>query len=1109
MNKKLHGPGKISTLLSVLSGVLYVVTGVILIALINYNMRQQALAEAQAKMNLILDRNLAVHVYFSKIIGPNLYKYIGPFRSNDYVDPRWMCSSYAVREMDKTFKALNSEDYFYKEAVVNARNPKNEADADEAAFLAELRTNPSLKERSSIRTIAGKPYLVVLRPGEVLEEGCLVCHSGSSVASGDLVSQVGADRAFQREAELGQVISAVSVRVPLAVAYADADRVSYQLSVVLLALLGLLFVVQYWILRRLAFVPLATLRDKALQISTHEEHLGEQIPMPFGEEMGALTGAFNSMSVHLRESRDHLETRVQERTSELKRSEESLRRERDFAEGLIETAQTIVLVLDTQGCILRFNSYLAELSGYALEEVQGRDWFNIFLPEHDRETTRSLFLNAIGNIQTRGNVTSILTKDGCERHIEWYDKTLKDEVGGVIGLLAIGQDITGRRQLDEKLKESLALLQIAEEVARLGGWSLDLDQNHLLWSDVVADIHGMPAGYSPSVVEAINFYAPEWRESVTNLFTGCVQNGTPYNEAMEIITAQGKRIWVQTVGEAVRDEQGRIYRVKGVFQDISERRQAEDAIQQRVLELETVNQISLTLRSVTNQDELLSTVLDEALAILSTTHGSIELYNKATEGLEKTITRGWHSRVNEPRVHSSDGIAGRVFKSGELYISREIASDPQLHDSSRSLIPAGWGGVFLPIRTTQQILGVMIISVPGERELNQNEIRLLSILSEMTGSALQRMQLLEQTVRRLEQLKCLRAIDQAITSSRDMPLTLNVLLTYSRSQLKVDAADVLVLQPDSNLFDLAASSGFRTLKFKSVNLRDSVAGYAIMEHQRLLTLQHGSAMLQRHPPFENLWLEEGFACYWCVPLIVNGDVKGVLEVYRHTAFTPDPDWIDFLEALAGQAAIAIENSQLFENLQRSNLDLNVAYDATIEGWSRALDLRDRDTEGHTLRVTELTLTLARAMRIHGAQLTAIRRGALLHDIGKMGIPDSILLKEGPLTAEEWVTMRTHPGLAYDLLAPIHYLNDAPDIPYCHHEKWDGSGYPWGLAGERIPLAARIFAVIDVWDALTNDRPYRKKWTDEKALGYIREQRGKHFDPQVVDVFLEKISPGAG
>jgi putative nucleotidyltransferase with HDIG domain len=396
----------------------------------------------------------------------------------------------------------------------------------------------------------------------------------------------------------------------------------------------------------------------------------------------------------------------------------------------------------------------------------------------------------------------------------------------------------------------------------------------------------------------------------------------------------------------------------------------------------------------------------------------------------------------------------------------------------------------------------MNVSVPSERELDKDEIRLLSILSEMTGSALQRMQLHEQTVRRLEQLHALRAVDQAIASNLDMRLTLDILIDHAVSQLGVDAVAVLLLPPGMNLLELAAHRGFHTHLFNSTSLSESFALQAIVAHR--LISANKFEVVNKNQRFGDLWKEEGFARYWCVPLSVKGEVKGVLEVYRRTAFTPDAEWLEFLEALAGQAAIAIDSTQLFENLQRANLDLNLAYDATIEGWSRAMDLRDHETEGHTLRVTDLTLKLARVMRISESQLTAIRRGALLHDIGKMGVPDAILLKEGDLTDEEWVLMRKHPQLAYDMLVPIAYLKDALEIPYWHHEKWDGTGYPQGLKGDRIPLVARIFAIVDVWDALTNDRTYRKKWTNLKARQYMKEQSGKHFDPQVVEAFLKII-----
>ena len=189
-------------------------------------------------------------------------------------------------------------------------------------------------------------------------------------------------------------------------------------------------------------------------------------------------------------------------------------------------------------------------------------------------------------------------------------------------------------------------------------------------------------------------------------------------------------------------------------------------------------------------------------------------------------------------------------------------------------------------------------------------------------------------------------------------------------------------------------------------------------------------------------------------------------------------------------------------LREANAQLLNAYEATIEGLSHALDLRDRETEGHSRRVTEVTVKLAQALNFSEEEILHIRRGALLHDIGKIGIPDSILHKPDSLSEDEWTSMRKHPQFAYDMLSPIEYLRPALAIPYSHHEKWDGTGYPRGLKGEGIPMSARLFAIADVWDAVTSDRPYRAAWTEEQATAYIREQTGKHFDPQVVDLFFK-------
>jgi putative nucleotidyltransferase with HDIG domain len=302
--------------------------------------------------------------------------------------------------------------------------------------------------------------------------------------------------------------------------------------------------------------------------------------------------------------------------------------------------------------------------------------------------------------------------------------------------------------------------------------------------------------------------------------------------------------------------------------------------------------------------------------------------------------------------------------------------------------------------------------------------------------------------------------------------------------------------------DYIAGQGFHTRAIEQTHLRlgECFAGRAALERHTL----HIPNLPETGSNFTraSLLAGESFLEFYAVPLIAKGEIKGVLEVFHRASLPRNPEWLDFLETLAGQAAITIDQTQLFDDLQRANLELIIAYDATIEGWARAMDLRDKETENHTRRVTEMTLSLAKALGIKDSETLHIRRGALLHDIGKMGVPDNILLKEGALTEEEWILMRRHPNFAYEMLQPIKYLRQSLDIPYSHHEKWDGTGYPRGLAGEQIPLAARIFAIVDVWDALTSDRPYRKGWSKQKALKHIREQSGKHFDPRVVDAFLE-------
>jgi PAS domain S-box-containing protein len=362
----------------------------------------------------------------------------------------------------------------------------------------------------------------------------------------------------------------------------------------------------------------------------------------------------------------------------------------------------------------------------------------------------------------------------------------------------------------------------------------------------------------------------------------------------------------------------------------------------------------------------------------------------------------------------------------------------------------------------------------------------------------------EETIQRqVCRLQALRNIDSSIASGTELQLTLGVVLEQVMVQLNVDAAAILVHRPGSPFLEYGARRGFRTDAYLNGNIRlgEGFAGMVALTQQMI--------HIPDLPPESNLGAQplpleaESFKVYYGLPLIANRQLKGVLEIFLRTPHAIDPERLEFLETLAGQATIALDNSSLFEQLQDSNSELSTAYDATLEGWAKALELRDRETVGHAHRVIEMTLMIAGRLGIRGESLKHLRRGALLHDIGKMGIPDSILLKPGPLTPHEWEVMRQHPIHAYEMLKSIGYLYPAMEIPYCHHERWDGMGYPQGLTGKNIPVSARIFAIVDVWDALTSNRPYRYAWSEQQALDYITRETGRHFDPEVVKAFLDK------
>jgi PAS domain S-box-containing protein len=583
---------------------------------------------------------------------------------------------------------------------------------------------------------------------------------------------------------------------------------------------------------------------------------------------------------------------------------------------------------------------------------------------------------------------------------------------------------------------------------------------------------------------------------------------TPYE--IEWTRKDGAKIITLITPIPFFDHDGHLQRALAVITDITDRKQAEaralDHLQSLNLLIAGVGKLA-KLRDpdamVREICQLVVDAFDTPLVWLGRIEnlGRLSLLNYAGKTADHLQDR--EMCLDGPTL--SQGPISEAVNTGKPKFINDLSKEGQEAPWVPAALAQGYQALAaFPMLSGRQAFACLNIYSDRPNFFTPERVDLLQAFARVAAAAVENAHLNSKVEKHLRQLQALRQIDLAISSSLDLRITLNVLLDQLTAQLQVDAATVMLLDSHSLALECAAERGFRSKAMSQarVPLGKGCAGTIVLEVKSLYIPDLAAVQDEcaRHPFFSS----EGFVSYYGVPLLNRGKIKGVIEIFHRTRFDADKDRLEFLEALAGQAAIAIDNATLFEELQRSHMELTLAYEATLEGWAQALELRDFETKGHSQRVTELTVKLAQALGVEDKDLAHIYRGALLHDVGKIAVPDSILLKPSALTPEEWVIMRQHPIFAYELLSPITYLRPALNIPLCHHERWDGGGYPKGLKDEDIPLAARVFAVVDVWDALSTDRPYRLAWPQDKVRAYLRQEAGTRFDPKVVQVFLEKF-----
>ena len=733
-----------------------------------------------------------------------------------------------------------------------------------------------------------------------------------------------------------------------------------------------------------------------------------------------------------------LRREVHSRTQALKQSEEKYRL-------LVETASEAVLVSTRDGHILFANAASELISGYSVADLLQLHLDRVVHPD-DFETIQK----AVSQVMLREKKTleavRIITREGNIRFV--HIQAAPIDWQGEQAVLSLVTDVTERVQVEERLRDSERRYRTIFQKTPVGIFQYDRDLRITRLNQRFADILQAP----PKRLIRMNMGELKDQRVVPAL-QAAIEGREGFYEGEYQTTQSGVQIFVWMRTAPFLNDQGEAVGGIGMVEDISVRVKTEQALR------DSEEKFSKAFR--TTPDSISINRLSDGV-FLEVNEGFTRVTGYAPqEALGKSvIDLGLWGTPGDERL-----LTSRLQESGEVL------------DFEASMRVKG---------------GALRIGQVSSRTVELNgELCILTILRDVTEQKRTQARLQQQ----YQQIAALRDVDLTITARIDLQEVLRTVLEHITLQTHAEAADILLMNPETQELSYAAGRGFFTNSVQDVRyaLGEGYAGLAAQNQHTLLI-----SRLSEVPSsfFGGLDLAaERFTGYLAFPLLVEGQVQGVLEVYQRSTPDLELEHVNFIESMVNQAAIAIDNATLFRKLTQ-------AYDATIAGWARALELRDYETEGHSERVTEWVVELARRMGLGEENLAHVRRGALLHDIGKMGIPDQVLLKPGPLTDEEWVIMRQHPMHAYYMLADIDFLRPALDIPYGHHERWDGSGYPRGLHGEEIPLAARIFAVVDVWDALHSSRPYRPQpWEPERIAAYLREESGRLFDPQVVIEFL--------
>ncbi|HWQ45649.1 MAG TPA: PAS domain S-box protein [Longilinea sp.] len=788
-----------------------------------------------------------------------------------------------------------------------------------------------------------------------------------------------------------------------------------------------------------------------------------------------------------------------------RQAEMELEHEHHLLTRVMATSPAAIMVCDQDGKFTYANRQAEEMFNVDREEILTWNYLKapwIIMDEQSNPVPPDgEILKSIENLeQPFHNFNYALRlSDGRLRWLLVSGAPIRETNGISQGFVLVIEDITERRQTEQALQRSEKQYRQLFEAVQEGIWMVDTDLRTTFVNDHAAHMIGYEVD---DVIDrsVLDFFDPQWHDVLRK---GIERRRKGKADTYDVVARnrEGRNIYINMHSSPLMDERGKFIGSLALVYDVTKQRMREHM-------LETIVRMASSIRNVSSQQEMIRLILDQ-LIYLYEGQGAVLATREAHTG-EIHFQAGcgdWE----DPTIFQRGTLieaSHRVFTSGKPLVFGNATDDERL--AAPDIFSELSQVVCLPLLTQDETIGALWLgkkaTTKDQIPPSAEEVKMLMTASDIAASALHRTILHEETELRIRRLRALREINLGISGSMNIMVILNSLLKCLGDDIGMEAAAVLFTDPDTNNLTFVAGQGFDPMPplGDSFSMEDDLAGKAVRTNQIVTASSQSDAITGFTRPWKNLLASYHY--YECVPLTIKGHVKGVFEFFHTITPAADTEWIDFLANIASQLAVTLDNAELFEKVSVTNKELTKSYDATIEIWARAMEHRANETEGHADRVVDVAVRLAKAMGLSDDELIQIRRGALLHDIGIIVLPDSILSKPGSLTPLEWETMRMHPAMAQEFLGTIDFLRQAVDIAYCHHERWDGLGYPRGLKAEEIPLGARIFTVVDVWDALRSNRPYRPGWPEARVRAYLRQESGTRFDPDVVSIFLGKVLP---